>query len=220
MPQDRWLVIAPHVDDAELSLGALLSSRAGCDDAVVIVCAGSYVRSDGVSVSWDERRAEAIAGLAEVGVGAVRFLDAFAENMGHSALLGAVADKIDGAIAEFEPSEVLVCLPSFNQDHTAAHAAAVVAFRPGRHLGVRRLHAFEYPGNAWGPQVPETGLVYHPITGRDVTAQVRALRCHRSQFSGRPWLEPEAAVVLARQRGTEIGTEFAVKTYLLREIAR
>jgi hypothetical protein len=52
-----------------------------------------------------------------------------------------------------------------------------------------------------------------------VHRKIEALKLHKSQFEGRKIaVGPEAASILARQRGAEIGVEYAELIYVLKEI--
>ena len=81
--------------------------------------------------------------------------------------------QIEGEITAINPTEVYVCLPSFNQDHRVLYDATLTAFRPGAQLA--SLYAYEYPGNAWGPTPPEHGRRYLVVEQDEIVTKIEAL---------------------------------------------
>lgn len=214
----RLLVLAPHCDDAEFGVGAYLKRMSGdADIRVVIFGHGSYTNVEGDTVSGADRMKEAIAALEILGVDDVVFRQGFTENQGLSADYPALVTMIEKEVIDFSPDTVFTCLPSFNQDHRVLYDATVTAFRP---INLRaNLCAYEYPGSSWGIDLPSWGKRYLRTTPESFNAKMDALRAHKSQFENRTvGVGPEAAYVLMRQRGAEIGVSHAELVYVMREI--
>ena len=212
------LIFAPHHDDAEFGLGGTIQRlRARDEEIEVVVCAaGDYVRADGRPVTQAERERESQAALQHLGVNAMRLVPMMAENGGRAADFPKMVATIEAIIGELFPACVYVCLPSSNQDHQVLYEAVIAAFRPGRDQPA--LLAYEYPGNCWGPPPPAFGKRYVPLTAAEASRKLEALEMHVSQFEGRTaGVAPEAARVLAMQRGAEIARPFAELIYVLKE---
>lgn len=216
---NKLLVIAPHADDAEFGMGGMLHRfRHGAQVGVLIMAHGGYARSDGREVGSAERHREARNALCKLGVKDVWFANAFDENTGLETSYSELVGCISKHVARFDPQEVFVNLPSFNQDHRAVFDAFVTASRPGCMESVTSIYAYEYPGNAWGPAAPQWGKLYVGLTEVDLEAKIAALRAHRSQWDGRKCshVSPEGARTLATLRGSECGAEYAELLYLMR----
>lgn len=218
----RRLILAPHHDDAEFGLGAVIQQwlAAGDQVRVVVFAHGSYKRPDGTKVEGRIREAESAAALKHLGVQSYYFGAWFPENGAMERPYGSLVSGVEQVVRDFEATDVYVCLPSFNQDHDRLYAAALTAFRPGAQTA--SLFAYEYPGNAWGPKpAPMFGRRYHPVTKVEVDRKIAALHLHESQFKGRAGgVNPAAAEILAVSRGLEIGEQYAECVYVLKEIVR
>lgn len=216
----RLLILAPHIDDAEFGLGAMSQRRLILEKAairVLIVASGSYTRSDGEEVAKHQRHEEMTNALQFLGLNDFSTHDGFPENGGLMWDYGKLVSTIEREVRKFEATEVFTCLPSVNQDHRVLFDATITAFRPG--MTQASLYSYEYPGNAWGSQLPPFGKKYVVATPNHVHRKIEALRLHKSQFEGRKVaVNPEAASILARQRGAEIGVEYAELIYVLKEI--
>ena len=219
---EKVLVLAPHADDAEFGVGGYLHRMAREKTAaaqVVIFAYGNYVRANGECVTFEERKAETAASLALLGADH-KFVEGFYENYGDtgpSKLVGQIEMLIDTV----RPDELFVCLPSFNQDHTALYRATITALRPGRADRVKRVWAYEYPGNCWGPEAPLWGHCYVRLSSEDFNAKMSALLEHASQGFGvdhARHVGMAGMCALAALRGSECGTSWAELFYLLREI--
>ena len=214
----KFLVFAPHADDAELGMGGMLYDHNVSEKRVVIMATGSYRRFDGMFVSAKEREEEARSALAILGVTNVAFARSFEENRSTEEPFVQIVQTIEKHIAIFRPTDVFVSLPSFNQDHRRLFDAFIAATRPGACDWVQALYAYEYPGNAWGPPTPEWGKTYVPLSTRSLRAKMTAIEAHKSQWEGRgtTHVGPAGALQLSFLRGSECGHTNAELLYQLR----
>jgi N-acetylglucosamine malate deacetylase 1 len=219
---ERALIIAPHADDAEFGLGGLLQTlrRNNWAVRVVILAAGDYRASAGRYIRSEDRQREAKNALDHLGVDDVAFPRTFAENGALETPYTELVDSVEHHIRQFCPSHLFTCLPSFNQDHRAVFDATITATRPGRTPSLKRIFAYEYPGNCWGPDTPSWGKVYVPLPKALLGRKLNALRKHESQFNGKAGehISLGGAEALARLRGSECGADYAELLYLLREV--
>lgn len=221
MPK-RILVLAPHADDAEFGIGAFIyrSVAKGDHVAVAIAACGSYTRQavDGTTetVPGAVRQVEARTALKHLGVTDVRFGELFEENRALETSYSNLVKRLELLVRAFEPTDIYVALPSFNQDHRVLYDALVTAIRPG--VTNANVYAYEYPGNCWGPPLPTTGKRYLVCSPDEARRKIEALNMHKSQFDGR-WVlvGPEAAKALMVLRGLEVGPDGAELVYVIRE---
>lgn len=215
------LVFAPHSDDAEFGLGAHLvkAIEERAKVTVVIAAHGDYRRGIEV-IEGREREEESRMALGWLGVTRIDFARWFEENQALTVDYGTLVGEIESQVNGYQPTEVYIPLPSFNQDHRVLYDAAITAFRPGNLKP--SLYAYEYPGNAWGPPPPATGHRYLPCSKEHLERKIQALRMHASQFQNRyVAVGPEAARNLAIKRGDEVGELTPAElVYVLREIVR
>lgn len=217
----KHLILAPHHDDAEYGLGIAIQRWIANGDKVRVVVAagGSYIRADGKTVGGSQRVDETWRAMGILGVTDWQSVLWFQENRALEARYGDLVRAIEKEIGSMEPTDVYVCLPSFNQDHRVLYEAAITAFRPNAITA--SLHAYEYPGNSWQYPAPQFGRRYHPGTQAEMATKMAALQAHRSQYEGRTTgINSTDARALALVRGGEINKPFAEVTFLLREIVR
>lgn len=220
----KTLCIAPHADDVEYGMGGYLSriAREELGEVVVgVIAGGDYLSRWDVLVRGDQREKETAAAMEVLGVKRHCTLAAAPENrfdvVGRRDLVAAV----DALLKLDMFDEVFIPLPSFNQDHQALFDACITAFRPGRWPFVKRIWAYEYPGNCMGPQPPAWGRCYVKLEGMHLAMKTRSLLAHESQLDGHGSQEHVGIVgmrALAALRGSECGAQHAELFYLVREV--
>lgn len=173
------IVVSPHLDDAVLSCGTLLSTRHG--SLVVTVFAGAP-REPGTLTEWDERCGFSSAGTAlatrraedseAVGYlgGESRWLDFSDAQYGEINAFHAIAAALGAVFDERPDHAVLFPLGLFHSDHVLTHRAAACALRS---RGARRLFVYE--------DVP-----YRHIEG-ELAKRFRALRSVGLQMQALAW---------------------------------
>jgi LmbE family N-acetylglucosaminyl deacetylase len=197
--RSRVLVVAPHMDDAEIACGGtlVLHGRAGSVLGVLYVTDSG--NTDGHKLSGDElkkiRRSEAERSARELGVeivGVGAFPDGYL-SLHEDAAAAFVAD----AVARWKPEQVFCPFPADNhRDHQST--AAVVSLA---------LERAGWRGDVW---CYEVWTALWPNVAVDITnvqaAKARAIACYASQ-NGMPYAD--AALGLNRFRGLRVGVEAA-----------
>lgn len=217
------LVIAPHSDDAELGLGGYIhrESTKGAQVCVAVLAQGSAAWTHGGRARSDNRLHECEMACSILGVRRVMFPqlaeDGCFLQTPHKRLVAGLEDLI----FKSNWDELFIPLPSFHGDHQATYDAAMAALRP--HLSrpfPASIFAYEYPGNVWGPPVPEMGKVYAVLSEENLDAKLMSLVMHASQ-----WVSNENSLwgargvkALAELRGTEISEQIAERFYVVRQV--
>jgi LmbE family N-acetylglucosaminyl deacetylase len=185
----RTVVLSPHLDDAVLSLGAMVAglTRTGTRVDVVTVLAGDP-GSDAVPSEWDRRAGFATAGEAArarreedrracrlVGATPVWLTHAFrdGEPPDEELVWGQLAETLEGAGRVLVPGT-----PLEHPEHAWVHRLVVARAAPGTSIA---LYA-EQPYLRWSAAVapPEFERVRSGL--RDRLAKSRATACYASQL--------------------------------------
>lgn len=184
----RLLVIAPHPDDESLGLGGLIAATRTLGLPVVVVFLTDGERSHVGSRTWPaarlaaQRRTEALAALAILGVGAAgaHFL-----GLGDTQLtaLDAHHRKVASAqLAALATSDTLVCVTAPTDPHSDHQVAAALVSEAPWPAGVEIMH---YP--VWTWMRPANELPATPPFGVRVAIAAHspckgaAIAAHRSQ---------------------------------------
>lgn len=221
----RILAIAPHCDDAELGLGGYMAKcREADDDVVIAIMAQGDASRDKTKLKYGHAnpRAQEMLDAAEMLQVEVQFWNAARDGQFNETPRHDVVAKVQEMLKENEPDEVFIPLPSFHSDHVVAYEACISALRPRAGFTIpKRIFAYEYPGNSWGPQPPHDGKTYVSLSPQHLFKKIAALKCHKSQ-----WVSDDRAALigldavraLATMRGMEIGVQNAEMFYCIRQI--
>lgn len=207
-----WLIIAPHVDDAELGMGGYIAraveENPDIKITVLVMCLSDYTNRDGNVVRASERHEEACRAAQVLGVQYINL--EFDENRLPLVDYGYLVSKVELAVRNLQPKELFIPLPSFNQDHRVTHDVCVTACR---NVIAPEVWAYEYFGNNWGEgyQAPQWGKCLVRLEQRHIDQKTRALKCHESQN-----LNPALWEVQAQARGIEADVQYAEAFYLMR----
>jgi len=194
------LVVSPHLDDAVLGCGGLLSARPG---AVVATLFAGAPRDGGRATPWDAqcgfagaaeavaaRRAEDAAALALLGARPVH-LDFCDSQYEETPTVEALAAALRAEVRRAAPVQVALPLGLYHSDHRLAHEAGRAALAGLAGLDVVFYEDALYRGLPGVLQrrlagLAAAGLVATPARmgpGRgDADAKARALRCYASQL--------------------------------------
>ena len=152
-PGKRLMVISPHADDAELGCGGYMHRTAEAGGAVlnVVVAVGDvHFAHLGRVVTRAERIAELDRSMQVLGAER-RVLFTEHDRYLDTMPLADLVTTIEVTISGFQPTEVLLPLPSSHQDHEATFRACVAACRPSSLARcVQLIAAYEYSATSWG----------------------------------------------------------------------
>jgi LmbE family N-acetylglucosaminyl deacetylase len=218
-PASKVLIVAPHPDDAEIGMGALLSKWQGVLSADIAICAGegdlSMVHGNSV-VSFKERMEEQHRAANVLGAGVVPLGLAPASKF-RTVSMSVFVNAFDKLFPQYHA--VYLPLPTYNDDHNVIWEAAMAAMRPLKVDSVS-FHAYEQAfSNAVGPQITGMfGKTYHPVGPGHIDHAWKALKEHKSQMSGREdSIYTKAGFeALYTLRGLEVGEPYCVMTRLIR----
>ncbi len=218
----KVLVIAAHPDDELLGLGGSLIKhvRDGYEVHVVIMSEGASSRyEDGMKNKLKESAHKA----GEVmGVKHVHFCDMPDQRMDGIPLLD-VVQPIEAFVKQIEPEIIYVHHHGdVNQDHRVVFEATMVAARPVKGSGVKKILCYEtLSSTEWCP--PFVDRVFNPnvfVDVRDTMEQkLEAFRCYESEMREFPHPRSlEALKNTAKQWGSRVGLEYAEAFELIRWI--
>lgn len=212
------MVLSPHGDDAELSMGATMAEWAASrdeDDSVVRHVLLSVPAVGGRTL----REREFDQACAELGVSAV--VGAYFVDNEFRRSLHSIVALIEDLLRLHKPKVLCVPLPWFNDDHKVVWEAALAALRPVEGLfQPRRVYAYEMPAQEWGARLPETGALYRAVSEVHLNQKIKALKCYRSQKASRTGgvIGPDGVQLIAKLRGLEIGVPLAERLWVVREV--
>jgi len=217
----RVLVIAPHMDDEVLGMGATIARHVKEGDEVLVCCVAHRVYNHQFNEAKNRVEMDCARWAKDVlGYKEIRFLNLSDERL--DACLQDIIIPLEECVQEVQPEVVYVChRGDNNQDHRAVFQAAMVALRSASNPRVRRVLCYETPSSTdQAPSVPETAFlpnVYVNIADC-LGKKLEALRCYQTESRPFPHPRSEAAVrLLAQRRGIEGGFEAAEAFLLLRD---
>jgi len=217
---DRTLIVAPHADDETLGCGGLLArlARAGKWTGVAVATLDDQIvsQASGRTIESSERRRELFEAKDVLGVAECSILYHDKGQQLDMVPISEIVGWIDRLLEHWQPTAVLLPIPSFNKDHTVTFESGLAALRPRPvSRGVQLVGMYEYPYSlCWQHEhVPGAGSLYVPIAARDLESKLEAL----GKYSSFSWddvdsfhpTSKESVVALARERGREIGVEHA-----------
>ena len=216
------LVIAPHCDDAEYGLGGFLAKLKEEVSkhyvTLLVIGPGSYVRKKVVTDPTLAREEQEQSWLNMDLNGELIFLNHPGNYFDQVPIVEIAAD-IEQVMDRAGADTIFIPLPSYNQDHKVVHDACLIALRPGNLLDIdTTIYAYEYPGNCWGTQAPNTGKVYVSLGVSQINKKLECLKKHKSQTKGKLLFGTDSVKELARVRGNECGYTHAELFYLYRMV--
>ena len=202
---DSIAVIAPHPDDEVLGVGGTMARFAQQGTQVNVLFVSGHLPPLYPIEAFKKTRAEAQEAMKEVGASHVKFLERPATKV-HvepvAKLNKAVADFIKGA----EPKIVFIPFPDRHIDHRAIFDSAMVATRPTYSGHPKIILAYETLSetywNAPGIEPHFSPEIFFDIS-KTLDVKIKALKKYTSQVKGAPSRSPEAAMSLAKLRGSQ-----------------
>lgn len=216
----KVLVLEPHPDDLEIGCGGFVARarNQGVEVLRVVMCFGTYERQDGVLLNHETRRLDLERSNDRLGVD-YWFLG-LPDNQVTLDLYPKAIQALDSLIDGFQPDEVLVPLPSSNQDHKACWeiSTALMRYRLGG-WNPKRWYAYGSP-DLGAEFVPTAGLTYVAVSCEEQQRRIEAMACHTTQnLEDRRNSHGLWAVDLwAKQNGLKCGADYADVLYLLKEV--
>lgn len=220
----KVLVIAPHMDDEVLGLGATIARRVDGGDEVHVCVVAHRVYDHRFDAQRNEfemectRRAQKVLGYA-----GLRFLGLHDERL--DACLQEIIIPLEACVADVRPDVVYVNHRGDNhQDHRAVFHAAMVTLRPAANPGVRSIFCYEtLSSTEQAPPMPEFAFLPNAYVNvsEHIERKLHALRCYETE--ARPFPHPrseEAVLSLAKRRGSESGFAAAEAFTILRDYWR
>jgi LmbE family N-acetylglucosaminyl deacetylase len=214
-------------DDAEIGLGGYIAKTVTEGGRVWTLVASvssiNMIHTGGVVTG--ETREEEFKNASEVlGVEHCEVLIPGFESQLNAVPMCEFVTLLDERIEEFQPTEVLLPLPSSHQDHQYCWEVGVAATRPNIvKYQPPLIGAYGYPLSCWGAGSHLSsfyGGMYVDIT-KYWDAKVKALNCYVSQMrKGYSLIGLEGCAALANLRGVECGVEKAELIHVLRITVR
>ncbi|MHC4844967.1 MAG: PIG-L deacetylase family protein [Planctomycetota bacterium] len=174
----KVLVVAPHPDDEAIGPGATLAAHAKAGDEIHALFVTSGVHG-GDAADEDpeayvaERRHEAEASAAVLGIGKTEFWgypDSMVVTAGD---LSAVTDRLSGLLAETRPD--VIYAPHAGEQHSDHHFVALAVQRAWRAQGCRgRLYGYE----VWSPLDADIAV----DVADTYPLKLDAIRCYATQL--------------------------------------
>jgi len=195
----RVLLLGPHADDVEVSMGGTISKlvRSDCEIRVIVFSLSGLTKENGEAIL----KRECLASLATLGVQKkdVVFLDFKTRRFNESR-----QDILEILVKErhdFNPDCVFV--PSFydiHQDHKVVCWEGIRAFKHSTILGYEEL---------WNKFFSKTNF-FVKLEEIDIIRKIEAMNKYKSQIEiGRSYFSEDYIKSLARVQGQRIGCKYA-----------
>ncbi len=221
MSRERVLVIAAHMDDEVLGVGATIARhvRSGDRVTVCIACHRAYDHQiDPLLVRQEQASAKQAA--RALGYQDLRFLGLHDERLDERLI--DVIVPLEACVRKVRPTIVYTHhRGDSNQDHRAVYQATLIACRSLSKPKTRRLLAYEVPSSTdIAAPVPEAAFQpnFYVNVEASLPRKLAAMRCYRREL--RPFPHPRSLKglqILAAKRGMEIGFDAAEAFMLLRD---
>ena len=214
------LVVAPHPDDETLGAGGTITKFSDQGNKVFVLVVSGHLPPLYTREQYEVTVHEAAAAFKILGVAASRFLEIPA-TMVASEPTSSLNKQIFNIVADLHPDIVLCPFPDRHVDHRVIFDSVMVATRPvGVGCGIELLAAYETLSEThWNAPHIEPNFVPNLVI--DITAQqerkMHALGCYASQIAVFPGARSiEAALALAKFRGTQAGFGFGEAFHIIR----
>jgi LmbE family N-acetylglucosaminyl deacetylase len=174
----KVLVVAPHPDDESIGPGATLAAHARAGDEIHALFVTSGVHGSDEAVEDPEayvaeRRHEAEAAAAVLGIGKTEFWgypDSMVVTAGD---LSAVSDRLSALLTEVEPD--VIYAPHAGEQHSDHHFVSLATQRAWRERGCRgRLFGYE----VWSPLDADIAV----DVAETYPLKLDAIRCYATQL--------------------------------------
>ena len=219
----KILVIAPHMDDEVLGVGATISRHVEQGDHVTVCVVANrayghkYIDSAISKEQEAARQAQAVLGYHDL-----QFLDLPDEQLDRGII--DIIVPLEKVCIEMKPDVVYTChRGDINQDHQAVFKAATIVCRPISQYRPQRVLCYEVPSST-DQAPPFTELQFMPnlyvnLIPEYLERKVEAMRHYEKESRPFPHpRSPEGIIAYARKRGMEVGFEAAEAFMIVRDI--
>lgn len=217
----KVLVIAPHPDDEILGCGGVIAKRADAGDEIW-VCVVSEGKIPMYSKDFIKKEfSEMKLAHSILGVGRTIRLSlptAMLDTIPQYKINNLLTDVIDFV----NPDEVYIPHKGdIHRDHQIVTDSAMVALRPNRIHGVKRILSYEVLSETdWNVANSQNAFipnVYEDITNQ-IDVKLSSMRAYKSQLKNYPSARSlEGIKALASHRGITVGLKYAEAFMLIRE---
>jgi LmbE family N-acetylglucosaminyl deacetylase len=228
---ERILVIAAHPDDEVLGCGATIFklSQLGKVVKVLILGEGSTCRYQGNEITSEiaqaailQRTSFAKDSMKVLGVDDYSFLNYPCGRFDTIPLIE-LGQRIESVIDDFQPDTVFTHSAfDTNNDHKLSFQAALQATRPFPSQVVQRLLSYEVLSSTeWSFSEAFKPNYFIDIT-KSIDAKIEAFNCYSETESGEfphPRCD-EGLLILAKQRGMQVGLKYAEAFVMIRDIKK
>ncbi|HEV8657222.1 MAG TPA: PIG-L deacetylase family protein [Thermoanaerobaculia bacterium] len=217
----KVLVIAAHMDDEVLGVGATIAKHvdAGDNVSVCVVCQRAYEHRFDPKINQEEkaatRRASEILGYKNI-----EFLD-LRDELLDERLLDIIV-PLEECVVRLQPDVVYTHhRGDSNQDHRAVLQASLVACRPISQHKVKKLLCYEVPSSSdIAPPFPEYAFQpnYYVDVAGFVDRKIEAMKAYVREMKRFPHPRSAKGIeILAQKRGMEMGFEAAEAFAVVRD---
>lgn len=221
----KIIVIAAHPDDELLGTAGTLMCliSKGYKVKIIFLCDGissRYTNQKNVKTLIDQRKKQAIKVSALCKFDEPVFAN-FPDNRLDTIPLLEVVKFIEKEIKKFKPSILITHNENdLNIDHKLTFKSVITATRPSTKTFVKSIYCFETPSstenNFSGIKTSFNPNIYFDIT-KVMNKKLKILKIYKDELRKYPHPRSlESVKVLARYRGTQIGTQYAEAFYLIR----
>jgi LmbE family N-acetylglucosaminyl deacetylase len=201
----KRIVISPHIDDEVLGCFTILDS-----ETLVVECG-----VDDFHVVSREERLEELEALERK----LKFSSIILNNEVNHYQVSKLINPITEIINDYQPEEIYIPYPSYNQDHQAVYSASLVALRPHDiNFFVKRVLVYEETQVFDWDYSHDIYATFKPNTFRslDIVRKIESYKLLASQV--RNFRSPEYLEVCARLRGFQSQQAFAEAFLSIRNV--
>lgn len=220
MPENKILIIAPHMDDEVLGCGGAIFKHKEKGDKVWVIFVAHRIYNHRFDTDKNNiEKDQALKAKTILNYDKAIFLDLNDERMDAS-----IQDTIillEKYIKSLRPEVVYVPFRNDNnQDHRAVFDALRVVIRPLATAFIKEVYMYEIPSSTeQSPPLPENLFLpnYYIDITKYIDKKISAYRRYKTEKRYYPHPRSEKGLrILSQKRGTEIGFRYAEAFMILR----
>jgi LmbE family N-acetylglucosaminyl deacetylase len=205
----KTMILSPHIDDEVLGCFSSIDENTfivycGCDE--------SHINFD-----WVKQRPKLKQRLAELDLVQKKhkFKYTILNNKVNEYKIQDLIPEFEKYINEFQPDEIYIPVPSYNQDHRVVYEAALTSLRPHDiNFFVKKVFVYEQLQDLWNHNYHNFNPIYFkPV---DIEDKISTYQLYESQV--RNFRSPEMLKSLANIRGAQSNLPYAEGFEIIRYI--